>query len=106
MRSAAAAEGCLSAWAQLSPSRAVHLQLSYYADGLRREELRAALRQLLGLGPSAQRDVYEHEWLPLSRPGMAPGGWEGACRRRSLPLTFARTSRMRNPSAARGPVPH
>eukprot|EP00775_Hariotina_reticulata_P004976 gene4976-5218_t len=40
--------------------------LAYYSDGLSPEELKAALRELLRLGGSAQRAVYEQEWLPLS----------------------------------------
>jgi hypothetical protein len=46
--------------------------LSYYYDGLTREQLRVALEQLVGMGLNAQRDYYD-SWLQLSREGITPG---------------------------------
>ncbi|GLC49187.1 thioredoxin-disulfide reductase [Pleodorina starrii] len=45
--------------------------LSYYYDGLSREEFRAALTTLMGMGLSAQRDFYEG-WLRLAANGIPP----------------------------------
>jgi hypothetical protein len=49
--------------------------LSYYYDGLSSEEFLAALKTLLGMGLSAQRDYYDG-WLRLSRGCIPEGGKE------------------------------
>lgn len=69
-----------SEWAQ--PDVALVLTtISYYQDGLTREQLRAALEVLLRLGGSAQSAHYG-AWLELSKPGIlesersgGPAGW-------------------------------
>eukprot|EP00798_Chlamydomonas_sp_ICE-L_P004008 gene4008-14088_t len=45
--------------------------LAYYSDGLSREEFHDALRQLLRMGKSSQRDYY-NAWLALSRSRISP----------------------------------
>ena len=46
--------------------------LSYYEDGLSREEMLEALQKLLGLGGSAKKSRYR-EWFQLSRGRLHPG---------------------------------
>lgn len=46
--------------------------LSYYSDGLSLTEFKAALDQLLLMGPSAQEDHY-NQWLQLSATRIAAG---------------------------------
>ncbi|PNH12760.1 hypothetical protein TSOC_000242, partial [Tetrabaena socialis] len=47
--------------------------LAYYGDGLTRAQFRAALDELMKMGPNAQRPYYK-EWLELSRAAMSEGG--------------------------------
>ncbi|PNH12759.1 hypothetical protein TSOC_000243 [Tetrabaena socialis] len=44
--------------------------LAYYGDGLTRPQFRAALDELMKMGPNAQRSYYK-EWLELSRAAMS-----------------------------------
>ncbi len=46
--------------------------LSYYYDGLSRDEFLVALKTLLGMGLSAQRDFYAG-WLRLARDHIPQG---------------------------------
>mmetsp|Transcript_33769 Transcript_33769/g.49019 ORF Transcript_33769/g.49019 Transcript_33769/m.49019 type:complete len:1441 (+) Transcript_33769:465-4787(+) len=48
----------------------VYTTLSYYDDGLSKDELLEAFRHLLDLGPDAQADVY-NEWYKRSRSVMS-----------------------------------
>ena len=47
--------------------------LSYFYDGLTKEQLRAALEQLVDMGLNAQRDFY-NDWLRLSWEAICSGG--------------------------------
>ena len=47
--------------------------LSYYHDGLSREELLEVLQKLLSLGGGAKRSRYA-EWFSLSKDQLDPGG--------------------------------
>ena len=46
--------------------------LSYFYDGLTKEQLRSALEQLVDMGLNAQRDFY-NDWLRLSLAGIPEG---------------------------------
>jgi len=53
------------------PDSAVILtQLSYYRQGLNRQQFQEALAALLALGPSAQHAIYNETWLPLCAKQM------------------------------------
>jgi hypothetical protein len=65
--------------------------LSYYYDGLTRDELRAALEQLMGMGLNAQEEIY-NDWLQLSQQSITEGMLRRASTGATCPLNLTRAA--------------